>query len=208
MKLSSSWWKPGQFFQMAGFVQNKESLKAQWKWQDWKQTVNWCLWDFQGDGVLWWFPLSTVSSGSKQHFIAGVFAFETWMMAQVLSHTKSMCLRSHLFQNKMFPCPVGMPMTLLPEACTLAEGVSCSTGNLAADSAFQSFCQQHCPFHQKIMGGGAVFGWDVDKRWGRIFSLYLWFFAKGMWYLSWLAIKLCAWGWFSNQHLILVGAQC
>lgn len=164
MKLSSSWWKPGQFFQMACSVQNKESLKAQWKWQDWKQTVNWCLWDFQGYGVLWWFPLSTVSSGSKQHFIARVFAFETWMMAQVLSHIKSMCLRSHLFQNKMFPCPVDMPMTLLPEACTLAEGVSCSTGNLAADSAFQSFCQQHCPFHQKIMGGGAVLLW-MRCRW-------------------------------------------
>lgn len=56
---------------------------------------------------------------------------------------------------KTFPCPVGMPVTLLPEA-SLAEGVSCSTGNPAADSAFQSFCQQHCPLDQKITGKGEL----------------------------------------------------
>lgn len=41
------------------------------------------------------FWVLSVSGGSTQCFIAS-FAFGTWVMAQVLSHTKPTCLRSHL----------------------------------------------------------------------------------------------------------------
>lgn len=158
--------------------------------QDWRQTGNCCLWDFQGERVLrcssW---VLSVSGGSTQHFIAS-FAFETWVMAQVLTHQTHMPEEPPFQKMVCFPALLVCPWHYCQRPGPWAEAVPCSPGMPAADSAFQPFWQQHFPPHQEKTGEEELSycrTWEIRED----FSVSLWFFAKEMWCLSCLAIRLC-----------------